>query len=454
MFDYHRWLSTFPGTNFHELNIDWVVQAIKELALELKNFEAANTIHYEGAFDITKQYPAWSIVVDNNYGYISTKPVPAGIAVTNTEYWENIADFSALYADLGSRVTALESNVNGINNTLPTLARNTFKGRRIICISDSYGHKPSTGDNWIVTLKNISGLSSSDFASDYHDGSGFIGLGAGRPTFLEMLQGVSISSPSTVTDIIVSGGYNDAAILGQGASDANMRAAITTFLSYANSTYPNAKITIAPSCWCIHDYSMHSLFRQMLNDYNQCPTLGKNAVYTDAALYVLHDIEHLDNSGFHPTSIGAQLIGESIASNLLGGSGYISTPQGKISPVITANSSEGVTGITFAVPLMFMDGNVVHFNTNLINITGSSMSCLAGRLLKVGTFTKTIMTGGVEDKEFYLANTIAVDDQHNYFNCQVMIAEGSLYLRPMKDAISGATQIDLYGVQLTGSAMI
>ena len=113
----------YPYTDFHELNLDWLLKAVQELASKMEGWTAANTIRYLGNWDITKQYPAWSVVVTNGAGYISKKPVPVGIDITNTDYWENVADFTALYADLGNRVSFLEDT-----------AANWLKGKKVVCI--------------------------------------------------------------------------------------------------------------------------------------------------------------------------------------------------------------------------------------------------------------------------------------------------------------------------------
>lgn len=141
----NAFLHKYPFETLHEMNLDWIISAMKDVAYELHNFEVANTIHYAGTWDITKQYPTWSVVVDNNFGYISTQPVPAGIAITNTTYWENIADFSALYADLGTRVQFLENT-----------SANWLKGKKIVCYGDSLA-KTAGHNTYIDQLAGITG---------------------------------------------------------------------------------------------------------------------------------------------------------------------------------------------------------------------------------------------------------------------------------------------------------
>lgn len=84
----------FPYSDFHEINLDWILKKMKELALEMQNYEAAHQMSYEDIWEITKQYTAWSIVYADGHLYLSTKPVPAGVDISNTDYWMNVLPFS------------------------------------------------------------------------------------------------------------------------------------------------------------------------------------------------------------------------------------------------------------------------------------------------------------------------------------------------------------------------
>lgn len=107
----------FPYTDFHEINLDWIIRKIKELGQAFNDFEAVNKITNAGAWDITKQYRAWTVVSDNNIGYISLKPVPIGVAITNTEYWGVIADYDILITDLSNRISTLETRVDDLGTS-------------------------------------------------------------------------------------------------------------------------------------------------------------------------------------------------------------------------------------------------------------------------------------------------------------------------------------------------
>lgn len=102
----------YPYTNSHELNLDWVIKQIIEITHEVNEFKVVNQISFKGAWDITQQYPAWAFVDNGGNGFLSIKPVPAGVELTNEDYWRLVANYSALYADFQNRIINLEKKTN------------------------------------------------------------------------------------------------------------------------------------------------------------------------------------------------------------------------------------------------------------------------------------------------------------------------------------------------------
>ena len=92
----------FPYTNFHELNLDWILKALKQIEDLMNQFVSLNTIKYADPleWDITTQYPKNTVVIDANTGiaYISTDNVPAGADISNTDYWTKVFDLSPFIA--------------------------------------------------------------------------------------------------------------------------------------------------------------------------------------------------------------------------------------------------------------------------------------------------------------------------------------------------------------------
>ena len=129
MFD-TRW----PYTDFHNLNLDWILDTLKKQDAAIADFISLNSITYADPlqWDITRQYPKNQVVLDTNGdGYLSVQPVPVGVEIDNTDYWTKIGNFSELWstvklaitaADEGLKTTASADRASGdlvwLNNTL------------------------------------------------------------------------------------------------------------------------------------------------------------------------------------------------------------------------------------------------------------------------------------------------------------------------------------------------
>lgn len=104
----------FPYTNFHDLNLDWVLKQLVELKSYIEQYTAINNVSYAGKWNIEKGYSMWSIVTYGNASYISVKPVPVGVKIENEEYWMKLADIDPRIAELIARIAVLENDVKEI----------------------------------------------------------------------------------------------------------------------------------------------------------------------------------------------------------------------------------------------------------------------------------------------------------------------------------------------------
>ena len=104
----------YPYTDFHELNLSWVVKKIIELNQTVKDFVSLNVIKYADPiqWNITNQYEKNTVVVEPLTGtaYLSVAPVPTGVAITNTDYWTPIFDLDLATAN--QNITLRDDGVN------------------------------------------------------------------------------------------------------------------------------------------------------------------------------------------------------------------------------------------------------------------------------------------------------------------------------------------------------
>lgn len=100
-----------PYTNFHDLNLDWIIEVLNDFNTKLTDFVSLATIKYADPiqWDITSQYEANTVVVDSNgNAYLSVRPVPSGVSLDRTEFWTKIGNFDELWADVKKALTPID----------------------------------------------------------------------------------------------------------------------------------------------------------------------------------------------------------------------------------------------------------------------------------------------------------------------------------------------------------
>ena len=111
-----------PYTNFHDLNLDWIIDTLNDFNDRLTNFVSLATIKYADPiqWDITSQYEANTVVVDSaGNAYLSVQPVPSGVSLDRTEYWTKIGNFDELFANVKKAITPNDEG----HSTTATAAR-------------------------------------------------------------------------------------------------------------------------------------------------------------------------------------------------------------------------------------------------------------------------------------------------------------------------------------------
>ena len=235
----------YPYLDEHELNPDWIIAKMKELIKDFDEFKVVNNITFSGEWDITKQYPAWTIVSDNNIGYVSIQPVPVGVVLTNGDYWVEVIDYTAQIAGLETRMIAAEydiANLQGRVGTLETTSANhTREINKLRNRNDKYALlSDSFGDYWFPSFKQYLNLTDNTDVWSYNlGGQGFT---SGTP-FITMLDTLvaSVSDPAEITKLVIVGGTNDVNI-NAGAFD--YYTAVINCVNYARTLFVNADVCV------------------------------------------------------------------------------------------------------------------------------------------------------------------------------------------------------------------
>ena len=109
-----NYFSHYPYQNFSDYNLDWLMKLVKEVNEKLSEYLENSVITFADpiTWDITEQYTALTCVVDSDgTAYLSKQPVPAGVDISNTNYWLPIFNY--------------DDNINTLRSQIAYNARNS-----------------------------------------------------------------------------------------------------------------------------------------------------------------------------------------------------------------------------------------------------------------------------------------------------------------------------------------
>ena len=295
----------FPYTNFHELNLDWIVKMIKEMNMKLDEAVASKiTVADPIQWDLTSQYEPFTIVMDHNNAYLSIAPVSYGIPISDEDYWIKIFDLSQIFsylkracsfndddnsptsssarevndlvwlnnilykviqpiavgeayggtnveqisienwvkALLNSTYTQLENDLEELEEKIKNLYKRSRKS--VIFIGDSYGIDTDDWQGWLTKF----GTNYGSFITTHGRCIGGSGFKQGsdqiqnfNTTLTEVLETMTDLQKELVTDVIAVGGYND---VSREATEDQLVIYMNQFKNTALTACPNAKVSV------------------------------------------------------------------------------------------------------------------------------------------------------------------------------------------------------------------
>ena len=263
-------------------------------------------------WDNLREYESLTIVTYNGTSYTSRKRVPAGTALSNTEYWAVTGNYNAQVEEYREEVDALNSAVTSeISNRQK--ADYMLAGGDLLCIGDSYLRGSNSGatlfKSWGDYLADYLGKTlNTDYFKYYQGGAGFVQSSDGK-NFNTLLENAysDISNPNNVGTIVVLGGVND--------TNQNIRSGITTFVNNAKTRFPNATVY----------YGFVSTFIDTPISYIlNCAEQYENLYFDNACVYIGNLAKHMscykmyDSDNQHPSQNGQKYIGRLVYSALNG----------------------------------------------------------------------------------------------------------------------------------------
>ena len=346
--------NNFPYTNFHELNLDWLLNQMKELGTAFEDFVKSNKLKYADPFtwDATTSYNPNTMVLspDGQVVYISLQRAPAGTPLTDGDYWLAVFDASGynllqdqIYAQ-GITIGTLADAVDDLEagTTLPTFVKydaKKFANSYIICFGDSntMPNPPSGYGNWFETVKaylapkggKSYGVSGATIQNDI----------GGYPTISNQITSANDYPADQVSLVFLMGGINDFhyGTYDQGA----FGAACKNTVQAIHSKFPNALIVSMMDCGHQLPNGRMLLYNEAMQRNVTIIGAGYQSIFVSMAdLSLQASIWYNQN---HYSNTGAYAIAARLMNAIFGaGNGY--TPAPRRTRTNYTSSSQGLNG--------------------------------------------------------------------------------------------------------------
>lgn len=302
-------INQFPYSDAHELNLDWLIKTVKELGCKMDDFEAANKLNYAGAWSIAKQYSAWTVVTDSNFAYISVKPVPAGIDISNSEYWQYISNLT-VDSQARSDIADLNTEVSALNAKFP-ITRSELAPDKYLFIGDSWnaaGHH----NGWAYWIADHIGLTeNTDYWSVAVSGGG-MGNGLLLPAVQSKVSSLTASQKASITKVLIVSGCNEWA-----QTNSDIDSGVRAMENYLTAQLPNAEIYLVAAQWMYFDENQAR--QGLLNGYNRYALTTHYMKFIDKAYPLFMDPYFLESDMVHPTESGQKNLAWTLINILKGG---------------------------------------------------------------------------------------------------------------------------------------
>lgn len=258
-------------------------------------------------------YEPLTMVTYNNSSYLSKKDVPAAIGdpASNPSYWVVTGAYNGQILNLQNQIDAINAILTTHGNDISDLF--SLVNKNVVLITDSYGQVQSAAFPFGFATACGKTLGT-DYFYSAAGGSGFMN---GTKTFEDQLRDLEPSIPDDdlITDIIVLGGVNDGSY-----SNADIQNAMSSFRTYAVSTFPNAKIHVGFISRYKDDNSIYTMYNTVLRAYkNGAMSIPRMSFIETSPVWLPY--EGIDTDGLHPTAAGCNYLAWELSNYVIGGNG-------------------------------------------------------------------------------------------------------------------------------------
>lgn len=373
-----------------------------------------------------------------------------------------ISDRASADTALGDRITDVEGDVtnlttnvnNAVNGLDARLDVLEGTGGKFVLIGDSYlqGYSPDGNVTpWSEYFIDSLGIEASQVTISALGGTGFSHSGY---KWYDQIAG--LSSDTSVTAVIIAGGYNDAVV---NASASELRNDMSSCYTLLKSKFPSAKYYVGFIGRYVAGANDTDYKVYRTASYYQILSAEIGYRYLNNVQFALTQYTYtMSSDGYHPNVHGQELIGRAIASAYLTGSAncaaqYIYANPTPVAPFTSINHPEYV--IT-----LFDNELVTYINRGILQIEGGTRT-VDCNLSKIPLFklNDSCMYGSYYDTT--TIQTLAVlktsDGKYHTVQAYLTINAGTVYLTPFEvnsagsnyNSYSNVTQIQLGGCTAT-----
>lgn len=344
-------------------------------------------------------------------------------------------------------IIALNNSDTLIAELIPNYEISILTNKKLVMVGDSYGEQNEDGDitrfYYDIVREKLGLTDGINFFHGFTSGGGF-----GNGAYLNNLQNAiaNVEDKTTITDILICGGWNDSDASQSYGSDEMFNAGILAFNNYVKQNCPNAKITLAHISWgnpklsnnydAIYDQLTFSIrrYKRACNTYAWA--------YITGAEYILHtyDNSYWQSDGNHPNQLGQNLLGNELTRAYVSGSTQITRVN---NGSISASGNASFTNFNTITSILNGDNTEIftpktsagiYFTIN--KTTTPTMSCDGTNEYELATFNSSEVVG----KNIFVFGTFpcfftgshsGLENSSYPGMCEIFIHNSKIYIRPL-----------------------
>ena len=260
-----------------------------------------------------KTYEALTIVTYQGTSYTSKKAVPAGIELSNNDYWVVTGNYNeqveAYRKDITKYKQDTNEKINKVNtdltNRINTLHPNKY---RVVFVGDDFANLTlGVSAQWMDYAKTLLGLSESDYYKTAQTGVGY----TTTKNFTDLLNDLSVSSADTITHVVINGGMNDV-----GETQNNINKGVDKFMQACQTKFKNAKV-----CVLMAEKLYSKNLQEEINTQKyifRAFLKYQNTSFDSDGIARIWDRQLINTEGTTLTNLGAEEVGVSVATLVRG----------------------------------------------------------------------------------------------------------------------------------------